>query len=381
MRICKHFGECGGCRFQDIDYPRQCADKQEKVRLLLQDSGLSTELKTISYGEPWYYRNKMEFSFARNDEIICGFYGKPPQPQIVDLEECLIFSPDAAKILKAVKTFVNTAGYSVHNKYTHKGFLRHLIIREAKFTKELMVGLVSSSGATLDKEKFIAALKALSLESAVKSIYWISNDSYSDAVVFEKKELLYGSPTITEKLGDFVFAISIDTFFQVNPRLIVEFYSKIHNYLNLSGQERVLDLFCGTGPIGIFLAAHASFVWGVEVSQEIVELARQNAKANSIKNISFFAADARNFLNTQGLYYKDIDVLIVNPPRSGLSNKILRAILRLGPKRMVYSSCNPTALFRDLGILLDNYRLEFAEPFDFFPHTPHLECLCLLHKK
>jgi 23S rRNA (uracil-5-)-methyltransferase RumA len=241
-----------------------------------------------------------------------------------------------------------------------------------------MVGLVTTSEQEFDREGFTETLKALKLNAKLKSIYRVVNDSLSDAVIFEKKELLYGEPFIEESLGDFKFKISIDSFFQVNPVGIKNLYEKIRNYANLNKEQKVLDLFCGSGGIGIFLAKDAKFVWGIESFKPLVEWAWQNAKENNLENISFFAADARLFLNTQGAFYKDIDVLIINPPRSGLSNKILRAVLRLKPKAIFYSSCNPDTFLANLKELASAYKPEFIEPFDFFPHTPHLESLALL---
>jgi len=163
--------------------------------------------------------------------------------------------------------------------------------------------------------------------------------------------------------------------------MIVDFYKKIRRYAGLSSEKQVVDLFCGAGSIGIFLARDAKFVWGVEKEAEIVDMAWQNARINKIENISFFAADSRKFLNTHGTFYKDTDILIINPPRCGLSLKIIRAIVRLRPKVILYSSCNPQALFTDLQGLLTEYNLDFIEPFDFFPHTPHLEALTVLKRK
>ncbi|MFA5008256.1 MAG: 23S rRNA (uracil(1939)-C(5))-methyltransferase RlmD [Candidatus Omnitrophota bacterium] len=380
MNTCKHFGACGGCSFQDIAYSVQTLCKEESIRELMSVYGISCKLLPINSYNEWFYRNKMEFSFGYNNGITCGLYKKGSHSELIDISECLIFSKDAGTILKAVKDFFTAKGNAVHNKFSHKGFLRNFIIREAKFTNQLMLGLVTTSSEELDKEGFVNMLKELNLNANLKSVYRIVNDSISDAVIFEKKELLFGEPFIEEKLGEFKFKIAIDSFFQVNPVAIENFYRKIKNYANLNKEEKVLDLFCGGGSIGIFLAGNAKFVWGVEVSQAIVDCAWQNAKENNIENISFFTADARAFLNTQGAFYKNIDVLIVNPPRSGLSNKIIRAILRLNPKTIFYSSCNPDTLFANLKELAVSYKPEFIEPFDFFPHTPHLETLVLLKK-
>jgi 23S rRNA (uracil-5-)-methyltransferase RumA len=379
-RLCKHFGSCGGCSFQDIPYLEQLRRKEEKVKELMAQNAISSELKPINYYPEWFYRNKIEFSFKANGNLACGFYKKGNHTELVDIEECLIFSETAVDILKTVKKFANSRNYPAYDKFSYQGFLRNLIVREAKFSKEIMVGLVTTGKESLDKEGFIKELTSLKLESKIKSIYWIINDSPSDAVVFQKKELLFGEPFIQENLGGLHFKIGIDSFFQVNPRAIKDFYTKISDYAGLKGKERVLDLFCGTGGIGIFLAKHAKFVWAVELEKPIIDAAWENAKLNGIENISFFSADVRKFLNNQGAFYKDIDVLIVNPPRPGLSNKIKRAILRLTPKRIFYSSCNPETLFRDLKNFLPAYKINFVEPFDFFPHTRHLECLATLKK-
>lgn len=380
IKTCKHFGTCGGCSFQDIPYKEQVLCKEESIRQLMRVYGIDSTLMPINSYNEWFYRNKMEFTFGQNKAITCGLYKKGSHRELIDISECLIFSKDAGAILKAVKDFFTSKGNCAYNKFSHKGFLRNLIMRETKFTNELMLGLVTTSSEELDKDGFINMLKGLNLNSTLKSVYWIVNDSISDAVTFEKKELIFGEAFIEEKLGEFKFKIAIDSFFQVNPIAIKNLYERIRNSANLDKEKKVLDLFCGGGSIGIFLAGSVKFVWGVEVSEVIVDCAWQNAKENNIENISFFAADARAFLNTQGAFYKDIDVLIINPPRPGLSNKIIRAILRLSPKTIIYSSCNPDTLFANLKELSSAYKPEFIEPFDFFPHTPHLETLVLLRR-
>lgn len=380
-RLCKHFGVCGGCRFQDIAYAEQLRNKERLVADLLRAAGLVTEQKPIQYAHPWYYRNKMEFSFASNGAISCGLYKRHAKRELLDIEECLIFSPDITLIMQTVKDFVARHKHSAYDKFSRRGFLRNLIIREAKFTKQTMIGLVTTDSEQFDEEAFVQSLLAVALESKLASVYWIKNNSFSDAIVFQEKRLLYGQPVITEKLTDLTFAIGIDTFFQINPLLVVEFYEKIREHIKASAEERVLDLFCGTGAIGIFLAKQAKFVWGVEVSKEIIDCAWQNSRDNNIHNISFMVADARKFLNTQGAFYRDIDILVVNPPRCGLSGKILRGISRLRPKRILYSSCNPQAMIRDISVLVEGYQLDFVEPFDFFPHTSHLEVCALLRRK
>lgn len=380
MQTCKHFEECGGCQLRDVPYSEQVRRKKEKVSELADEYGVGVFVRPVNSYNEMFYRGKMEFSFADQGGLVCGLYSKKFKRAVVDVQECLLFSPDAEPILNAVKEFVKKKGYPAYNKFRHKGFLRNLILRKAKFTRELMVGIVTTGETALDKEAFTACLTALKLETTLKSVYWVTNDSLSDAVVFEKKELIYGAPFIKEELGGLFFNIDIDSFFQVNSEGVKDFYAKIKTYAGLKETECVLDLFCGVGSIGLFLASGAKFVWGVEVQKEIVDAAWTNAKINGIDNVSFFVSDARKFLNTQGGFYKDVDVLVVNPPRCGFSNKLVRAILRLAPKRIVYSSCNPRTFFPNLKDLMADYQAEFIEPFDFFPHTPHVECLSFLKR-
>ncbi len=381
FKICRHFGECGGCAFQDIDYPEQLKLKKKGLEELITSYGLKTELKPFNFYENWFYRNKMEFTFAKDERIICGLYGRNDtfkKRRIIDIKECLIFSPEAGKILAAVKGFFEMQGYPVYDKWRHRGFLRNLILRQTRFTHQIMLGLVTTGVFSLNKEGLVKYLSALELEGKIMSIYWIINDSLSDAVVFEKKELIYGEPFITETLGDFTFYIGIDSFFQVNSLGIKDLYSKVRDYAQLTGREKVLDLFCGLGCIGLYLAKSADFVWGVEINPRSVELAFKNAQVNNIKNISFLNAEVKSFLSLNRTFYKDIDVLTLNPPRAGISAKVRRQILRLKPKGIFYSSCNPQSLLRDLKDLSASYKIDFLEPFDFFPHTPHLECLAKL---
>jgi len=377
--ICKHFGTCGGCRFQDVPYFEQLKNKEADVIRIMAQAGIETELKAINSFPEWYYRNKMEFTFSENGEITLGLHSKEDRRRVFNVEECLIFSPATGAILDAVRAFVKAKNYSAYNKYTHKGFLRHLVIREMKFTKKLMLALVTTSEAALDTEGLVKALGSLSLESPITSVLWITNDSLSDAVIYEKKELLQGDPFATERLDEFTFRIFIDSFFQTNPLGIVELYKRIGNCAQLTGQEKVLDLFCGVGSIGIFLAKKSQFVWGVEIKKEITDNAAVNAELNGISNISFIAEDVRKFL---GERKKDlsgtIDRLVINPPRCGLSSKVIRRVSELKSPRIFYSSCNPKTLCENLKDLSTAYTVDFIEPFDFFPHTPHLECLAVL---
>ncbi len=379
MNICKHFPSCGGCRFQDVSYSQQLADKQKKIRAFLDEAGIDTELKEINHFEPWYYRNKMEFTFSHDEsgDLVCGLHLKTQKRKVFNATECLIFSPHTGMLLDCLR--ISLAGQKAYDKFSHQGFLRHLIVRRTHFTNQLMLGLVTSSQGELDSEGLRKMLSALDNDVQINSLYWITNDSLGDAVTFQKKELLAGESFITERLGDLDFRIYIDSFFQVNPQGIKILYEKIRHYAGLNGTEKILDLYCGVGSIGLFLARDVQYVWGVELKQEIVENAKVNAEINNIDNISFICTDVRRFLGDCDI--SGIDIMVLNPPRCGLSKKIKRKVLRLKPPRIFYSSCNPQSLCDDLKDLSESYRVQFVEPFDFFPHTPHVECLTFLERK
>jgi 23S rRNA (uracil1939-C5)-methyltransferase len=380
--LCLHFGECGGCSFQDVAYEAQLTNKEKTIRDLAAQTGFACPIRPINHFSPWYYRNKMEFTFGESrGELVLGMNSKNQRNTIFNMSECRIFSKDTSVIIDTVREFCRSKGYKAYNKYTFQGFLRYLTARETKFTKQLMLGIVTTNQTHLDKTGLVEALQKMSLDSKLTSVWHISSDSVSDAVVFDKKELLWGEEFVQETLGDFKFNIGIDSFFQVNPPGQLALYEKIREYVSLTGNEKVLDLFCGVGSIGIFLAAKAKQVWGVELIEPIIEAARANAKLNDIRNIDFFTADARKFLNIQGEPYRGIDLAIVNPPRSGAQAKFIRALLRIEPKMIVYSSCNPNTQFEDLALLKEAYEPLFFEPFDFFPHTRHLECLTILRRK
>lgn len=380
-KICKHFDICGGCRFQDIEYEQQLKNKEKTIKDLLAQHEISCLLKPINHFNPWYYRNKMEFTFAQREEkVICGMHSKINKREVFNLEECLIFSEVAQEIVPAIVKFANDKGYCAYNKRTHKGFFRHLIIRETKFTDQIMIGLVVSGQEQLDKEEFLNLLKSFSCFKKIKSVYLITNDSFGDAVTFEKKEVILGESFIIEKLKDIEFAVTIDSFFQPNAVGIINLYDKLVSCLAEKKINKLLDLYCGVGSISLFLSPHVEFIWAVEIIEAAVKKAQANAERNQIKNISFICDDSRKFLAKTNLHGK-IDAVVLNPPRCGLSKKVKKRVLELQAPYICYSSCNPKSFCDDLASFLNDYRPEFIEPFDFFPHTPHMEVFSFLKRK
>ncbi len=380
IKTCKHFGLCGGCKFQDIPYQEQIKTKEQRIKGLISDYGFKTEFKPINYFPEWFYRNKMEFTFACGDgKLICGLHSKKEKRQVFNVEECRIFSKNTGVILNKLREFAANKGYSAYNKFSHKGFLRHLILRESKFTGQLMLGLVTTTEKTVDSDSLIKELLSLKLDKKISSLYWIVNDSFGDAVTFQDKKLIYGQPFIVERINGFDFRINIDSFFQTNPAGISQLYKKIEEYSPLSRESLALDLYCGAGSIGMFLARKAKFVWGVEVIKSAVEGAFANAEINNVKNISFICRDVRKFLAEREL--KDtIGLIMINPPRCGLSKKIKSKLLKIDAPYIFYSSCNADSLFADLRDLSSGYEPEFVESFDFFPHTSHVEVFSCLKR-
>jgi len=380
--ICKHFGVCGGCKFQDIDYSDQLLLKEQKVKDLIHKHSFNTPLKPINHFNPWFYRNKMEFTFSKGlkGELVCGMHSLQNKRQVFNLKECKIFSKDIGLILDTVRSFAQKNDYMSYDKFKHTGFLRHIIIRETKFTNQMMVGLVTSSENEFKGEDFVDALKRLSLSKEIKSISQIINDSFGDAVTFQETKLLHGEPFIVERLEKLEFKIYIDSFFQTNPEGVLKLYKKIKEYAPISKSSKVLDLYCGAGSIALFLAEKCEFVWGVEIQASAIVNATDNAAINKVKNASFICEDTRKFL-IKGTLIDKVDLVMVNPPRSGLAKKVKKRIIELNAPCVFYSSCNSKTLFEDLVDFSDKYEIEFIEPFDFFPHTHHLEVFCCLKRR
>jgi len=381
--VCRHFGECGGCRFQDVDYTTQLVNKQSYLEDLF-DKPLGQRLQPI-VGSPniYFYRNKMEFSFSKNNgQLICGLHNSRNKREVVDIKECKIFSEDTPVILDSLRMFFGKQNTSVHNRFRHKGFLRHLVLREAKNTQDFMVDIVTSSESILDKDMLGQILLSLTLKKRISSLIWTINDSLSDAVIPESWQVLYGGEFIEEVVGGLHFRILPYSFFQVNSYILEDFHKTLQSILNLKGHEKILDLFSGLGAISLVLAHLCDFIWAVEVEPHTVENAYINTALNRINNVSFLSGDVRKVLfNNMRLWKNNIDVVIVNPPRSGVSRKIVQRIKEIYPRRIVYSSCNPKSFSHDIAAFTDSYSVELIRPFDFFPHTPHIELLGLLLRK
>jgi 23S rRNA (uracil1939-C5)-methyltransferase len=376
---CAHYPECGGCRFQDLAYEVQVEAKAEQVANALRRIGGLAEppLEPIVPAESiFHYRNKLEYSFTRApDGPGLGFHKAGRWDEVLDIERCWLTTDLGNAIRLAVRDWARATGLEPYDQGEHTGLLRHLVVREGRNTGQALVQLVTAPG-NLDTEGFVAALRGF---PAVRSIHWSVNDRPAE-VTYLPTTLLYGDEWIEEQLGGLRFRVRPNAFLQTNTAMAERLYELAVDYASLTGEETVYDLYCGIGTIGLTMASRALTVWGVEVSEESVACALENAELNAIANAAFYAGEVGEAFDELRDRAGDPDVVVVDPPRAGLSGKALRRIARAQPKRIVYVSCNPTTLAGNVKELGGDwgYRLERVRPVDMFPHTPHVEAVALL---
>jgi len=381
--LCEHFGLCGGCSLQNLLYEKQIELKKEYFLQCLKkigefEEGIDID-EFISSPEIFYYRNKMEFAFGfENKKIVIGLRErslpyKKYKKQVVPLKKCTIFSKSVEKIFPVVSDFFNLIKLPPYDPFTKEGVLRHLVVKESKNKKGIMIIIVTKSGINVDFSKLVNLLTEEVKE--IRSIYRVENDQVADVVAYEKKELIYGDPFIEEKMDDLIFRIYPETFFQPNTKCAEILYKKIQE--NIEEKSRVLGLYCGTGPIEITVSKRAKEVTGVDWDISNINTAFENCQINQIKNCVFFTERVEKFLNRDVSEY--FEYLIIDPPRSGLSPKSLKKILKNRIHKVIYISCNPSTLARDLKNFKSNgYCVKKIFLFDFFPHTSHLESLVFL---
>jgi len=381
---CRHFGLCGGCSYQDVPYPAQLAAKESRCRELLAPflQGISCA-PIVGSPSPFYYRNKMEFTFGFTGEGLpaLGLHCRDNPRNVFPLEECPIFSRRLERILPAVSDFVAGLDREPYRIRGHTGFWRNLVVRETKFTGQVLVNLVTVSAPELDVAPLVRVLEAALPGEGLSVIHTLS-DSPSNAVIPDKVIRLLGPGELEEEIDGRTFHIPPFSFFQVNPSAIRLFYRCLGEIPALSGHEEVLDLYCGTGPLGVVLAGMAGGVTGIELDPAAVATARINCRLNGVSNADYVVGDARKVLLEHRQHWRGrFGLVAVNPPRSGLSKKVIKRILELEPGVILYSSCNPNTFAPQAELLLESYRLEYVRPFDFFPHTPHLELLAVFARR
>jgi 23S rRNA (uracil1939-C5)-methyltransferase len=377
---CAHYPACGGCRFQDLAYEAQVAAKHDQVRDALQRIGGLTEppLEPIVPAEEvFHYRNKLEYSFTQTPAgPALGFHKAGRWDEVLEIERCWLTTDLGNAIRNAVRDWARAEHLHAYDQEHQTGYLRHLVVREGRNTGQVLVMLVTARGERFERDEFVDTLRRF---PEVRSIHWAVNDSPAE-VTNLPSELLWGDDAIEEELLGLRFRIRPNAFLQTNTRMAERLYELACEAAAPTGDETVYDLYCGTGTIGLTLARDALTVWGVEVNEESVACAIENAELNGIANAAFFAGEVGRSLEDLAERAGPPDVVVVDPPRAGLSGKAVRRIGRLEPKRVVYVSCNPTTLAGNVKELARDWGLELQRvtPVDMFPHTPHVEAVALL---
>ena len=377
---CRHFGTCGGCRFQDLDYAAQLAQKERQVLDALVRIGRFQEppLEPILPAASQYgYRNKLEYSFTTGvDGVELGFHRAGRWDDVVGIDECLLTTDVGNAIRLAVREWAREEQLEPYDQATGSGYLRHLVVREGRNTDQALVVLVTAPGERFEAGYLVDVLRRF---PEVRSIHWAINDTPAEQTNLPTR-LLWGVDAIEEEILGLRFRVRPSAFLQTNTEMAARLYELAREYAALDGSENVFDLYCGTGTIGLALARDASSVWGLEISEEAVACAIENAELNGIENARFFAGNVGQTIEELREQAGSPDVVVVDPPRAGLAGKALRRTGALGAARIVYVSCNPTTLASDLQVLRDEfgYVLERCRPVDMFPHTPHVESVSLL---
>ncbi|MEH7223345.1 23S rRNA (uracil(1939)-C(5))-methyltransferase RlmD [Bacillus sp. JJ1566] len=377
---CPIYKECGGCQLQHLSYEGQMIAKQKQVQEVLTRIGKLQNIKVhpvLGMENPWRYRNKAQVPVAdREGGLVAGFYQQRSH-EIIDMEACLIQQEKNDLVVQTVKTICENYGIQAYDEKNNKGLLRHIMARYGVASGEIMVVLITRTKELPHKNKIISDITTQL--PGVKSIVQNINSKQTNVIFGNETNVLWGEEYIYDNIGDIRFAISARSFYQVNPEQTKVLYDKALEYTELTGEESVIDAYCGIGTISLFLAQQAKKVYGVEIVPEAIEDAKRNAALNDIDNAEFAVGEAEVVIPN---WYKDgvkADVIVVDPPRKGCDEALLQTILKMKPGKVVYVSCNPATLARDLRILEDGgYETVEVQPVDMFPHTVHCEAVAKL---
>lgn len=377
---CGLYYQCGGCQLQHIDYEGQLAAKRQTVLDAVTRIGKLEDViihPVLGAKEPWYYRNKMQFPVGSvSGETVIGCYAQGTH-EIINTEHCLIQHETNNLIAQKVKKAIDALSISTYDEKTGQGLVRHVLGRVGMHTGEVMVVLVTTAPKIPHQGKLVERLckEIPGLASIVQNI----NSKRTNVILGNQTKTLWGQDTITDRLGEFSFHISARSFFQVNTVQAEVLYNKAVEYAGLTGKETVIDAYCGTGTISLFLAKKAGKVYGIEIVEQAIEDAKRNAENNGVNNVEFIAADA---IDIMPRFYKEgvrPEVIVVDPPRAGCERLVLETFVKMGPTRIVYVSCNPASLARDLAVLAElGYMTKEIQPVDMFSQTFHVESVALI---
>ena len=380
---CPHFGVCGGCRFQDLAYEAQAAAKEQQVRDSLVRIGRlpnPTVEPIVPAASLYHYRNKLEYSFTTTEDgVDLGFHRAGRWDEVIGIDVCLLTTDLGNSVREAVREWAREEKLEPYDQATGEGYLRHLVFREGRNTGQALVVLVTAPGERFETGYFVDVLRRF---PEVRSIHWAVNDTPAEQTNVPTK-LLWGEDAIEEQILGLRVRVRPGAFLQTNTEMAERLYAIAGELAGLSGVENVFDLYCGTGTIGLSLASAAKTVWGLEISEEAIACAIENAELNEIENARFFAGNVGQTVEELVEEAGSPDVVVVDPPRAGLAGKALRRLGELGAPRIVYVSCNPTTLASDVKVLLEEFGYELLRciPVDMFPHTPHVESVSLLEKR
>lgn len=380
---CPHFGVCGGCSSQNLTYEKQLELLSDEVCELFEDKDIPMGMYLGVKGSEntWEYRNKMEFTFGdleKGGELTLGMHMKGKSFGVLTVDNCMIVDEDFRKVLTVTVEYFRKQNLPYYRVMKREGYLRHLVVRKASNTGELMVNLVTTTQIDFDLSGYTELLKSQTYKGKLVSVLHTENNSFSDAVVPEKVNILYGRDYIIEELLDLKFKISPFSFFQTNSRGAESLYSIVRDFMGNGDNKVVFDLYCGTGTIGQIAAHNAKKVIGLELIEEAVEAAKENAKLNGLDNCEFIAGDVAETIKQVKV---KPDIIILDPPRSGVSPKALDYVIKFNAKEIIYVSCNPKTMVDNLETLLAaGYKVEKSKVKDMFPNTPHAETVVKLTK-
>lgn len=376
--LCTISKKCGGCSYINMPYKRQLSLKQETIQKLLGEFGKTETI--VGMDNPYHYRNKVHavYDYKKGKGIVSGIY-RENSHEVVPVEQCMIENEKADQIVVSVRELAKSFKMKIFDEDTGYGLLRHILVRVGHMTGQIMVVLVLSSPILPSKKNFVNALRKLHPE--ITTIIVNVNNKKTSMILGDKEQVIYGKGYIEDVLCGKTFRISPKSFYQINSVQTEKLYNIAIQMAGLSGYETVMDAYCGIGTIGLAAADKAKKVFGVELNPDAVKDAIVNAKANGIKNVVFYQKDAGRHMLQLAKAKEKIDVMFMDPPRSGSTKKFMDAVFSLEPKRIVYISCNPETLARDLRYMKGKYRVEKIVPVDMFPFTTHVETVCLLSRK
>ena len=374
---CPKVRQCGGCQLQGISYEEQLEQKQKKTEELI--GPYCRVFPICGMEDPYHYRNKVHAVLDhKKGKVISGIYAEGSH-RVVPVDACLIEDEKADEIIVTIRELLQSFKLPVYDEDTGRGLFRHILIRVGKTSGQIMVVLVMASPIFPSKNNFIRVLRQKHPE--ITTIVQNINDQDTSMVLGEREKVLYGKGYITDTLCGKVFRISSRSFYQINPVQTEKLYQKAIHLASLTGKERIVDAYCGIGTIGLIASDRVKQVIGIELNEDAVRDAMKNARANNVSNVEFYCDDAGDFMREMAANGEKVDVVFMDPPRSGSDEIFLSSVVQLAPKRVVYISCNPETMARDLEYLTDHgYRAITAWPFDMFPSTGHIEVVTCLSR-